>query len=432
VASKEAIQTWSGPRRWAVLFLTLFLFYWSVRTGRQASQSLDHDFGVYYRAGQAILQGGDPYGLEHGPLLTFKYAPVMAMMMAPWGMLDPVVARILWCVVDFAAVIAVIVLSMDLAGVPKQRRGSMGFMIGLLVLGHVIAELHAGQTTSLWMMFLLLAVRGMTRSSATRRDVIGSGFCLALSVCFKLVPLAIVPYYFITPRPWRGMASFSLSVVFLLLVPALFLGWERSTELLLQWPTHLLDTTNLHQVTRVQNQSVLAQISRITDVGKPQGATIEQAKLVWFALASIAGLGVYGWIVRRRSAPPIVHLSLLLLFVTAFNPLAWRYNFLALTPAYAYIIEGLYRSEDRWLERFAGAILASLIMTVHFPDYVYASGGRLWAMGLLTVIVWMTWQSSQNEWARRRRSLAVRGTAASRANSSREDEPLDHAVDSAR
>lgn len=402
-----------------VLLIGSWFLYWSVRTARQADRSLDHDFGVYYRAGEALWTGSDPYHLDRGPLLTFKYAPVVAVGFMPLAVLDPVLARVLWCWVDCLAMVGVIWISLDLAAVPRGRWKNVALMVGVLVLGHVVAELHAGQTTSLWLLLSLAAFRAMERDRP-----IDAGFWLAGSILVKLVPIALVPCYWWTRRPAVGLGWLGGWLFFYLMLPAVFLGWDRHIELLVAWPSHVFDTTTIHQATRIQNQSVMAQIARWSGVGEDGGWSLESARRLWLALSLIAGAGLYGWIGWRREMPAIARLSLVLIFLTAFNPLAWRYNFLALVPAYVYVVWALYIHEDWWVKRFSLMALSSVILTVPCPDIVYAVGGRLWGLAILVYAIALTLWAGEAEEVRRRQRLCGRGTFASRGNSSREADLL--------
>jgi hypothetical protein len=413
--------------RWLLVTLVILMFvgYWSIRTGRQAQRSLDHDFGVYYRAGTALWEGTDPYHLDHGPLLTFKYAPIVAVGMMPLAQLDAVTARVLWCWLDMLGLVVMFWLSFDLVGVsPKGRRGLVFFVL-LMVLGHAVAEFHAGQTSTLWGALVLAAMRDMTRDRPMR-----SGLWLAGAICVKLVPVALVPYYLFTRRPIRGLAGLALGLAGWLLLPTLFLGWERNLELLSTWPEHLSSTTTIHQATRIQNQSVFAQLARWGGVGQEGGRTLAEVQPIWLGLSLLGAAATYAWIGRHRDRHPAAHLSLLMIYVTAFNPLAWRYNFLALVPAYVYLADGLSRYDGRWLARFGLGVASSVVMTIQFSDELYAAGGRLWGLAWLLVAVWMT--VSEESAARRPRPLSGEEAFASPAYSSRGSARADGAVGSAR
>jgi hypothetical protein len=397
------------------LLVGTWFSYWSVRTARQADRSLDHDFGVYYRAGEALWSGGDPYHLDRGPLLTFKYAPVVAVCFMPLASLEPVAARVLWCWIDCLAILGVVWISLDLAAVPKGRWKNVSLLVGMLVLGHVVAELHAGQTTSVWLLLLLSAYWFMKRDRPAL-----AGICLAASILVKLVPIALVPYYLWTRRPLFGLGWLGVGLVCLLLLPAMFLGWDRHVELLVDWPSHVFDTTTIHQATRIQNQSVLAQIARWSGVGQAEGWSLASAQRLWLILSLVGGAGLYGWLGWRRGMPAIARVALVLIYMTAFNPLAWRYNFLALVPAYVYVGWSLYIHEFAWVKRFLLMVLSSVILTVPCPDALYAAGGRLWGLLMVVYAIALTLSAGEAAEVTRRRRSYGRETFASRGNSLRE------------
>lgn len=354
-----------------------------VRSGRQAARTLDSDFGVYYRAGQDLWSGGELYNLDHGELLTYKYAPVVAVMWMPLAALDPVTARVVWCLVDLAAIAAIFGLAIRYMETNEQRRLLFGIVF-VFTLGHIIAQLHSGQSTSVWVLLTMLAYYAMRREKPVL-----SGFLLALAVCFKCVPVALLPIYFLTRRPLVGICSFGSSLLVLCLAPAMVLGWEENLKLLTEWPHHLFDTASMHQLTRAGNQSILAQIARwfMSEDGTLL-VSMAAIKGMWFVLASVSGAMMLG-VIRKTVAPDTeaFHLSLMFIYITLFNPMAWRYNFIALIVPYAYVVTHLLRcpADARWL--FVGG--AAILNTLPLPIEVFEHGGRIWGtLLLLAAVVW--------------------------------------------
>ena len=382
----EPSSGWVTSRRIQLLlclFATLFICYWAIRTGRQASRTLDSDFGVYYRAGQDLWTDSPLYNLDHGLLLTYKYAPIVAVLWMPLAQLDPVAARVIWCLMDLAALAAIFAVAIVLVKGGERRSGIFA-VVFLLTLGHIIAQLHSGQTTSIWILLTMLSFVAMTKD----RPVI-SGSLLALAVCFKCVPIALLPIYLFSRRPVLCVMSFAVSFVILCLLPAVMIGWEQNVIYLAEWPYHLFDTNTVHQLTRPGNQSVLAQIARWFT--SPQGTlllSLNELKLMWLILAGVTGLVMLRVISRTAGVENrAFHLSILFIFITLFNPLAWRYNFIALIVPYAYVVDHLLRTKPdaRWLLIVVAGILNTLIL----PTEVFEQGGRIWGtLALLVAVIW--------------------------------------------
>lgn len=396
--------------------VSVFALYFATRAGRQAAGGLENDFGVYYRASRAIAEGRDLYRADENPTLTFKYAPVVALAWVPLSSLPPVPARVLWCLVDLALIAWCFRVGFRIVGGERSRRRGLSLEHGgtvavtvllavlpavLLTLGHIVAQVQCGQSTSLWLLLVLLAFEAM------RRGELRSGPLLAAAICIKCVPIAIAPYYLATRRPLAGLASLGASVAGLLLVPAIWVGWQRNTEYLADWPRHLAATEVPEQFLRSENQSVLAQAARWT---VEDGERLAIVKFGWLSAAIGVAGGLYAWILlTRRAAEPGLHLSMLLVFVTLFNPLAWRYNFLAMLVPNLYVLTRLgayWKAEWQGGGRGIGKVVlccgllvgASVLNTVPLPDGVYANGGRIWGTMLLVCAVLTASDSRRSEW----------------------------------
>jgi hypothetical protein len=321
-----------------------------------------------------------------GPLLTFKYAPVVAMFYSPLSLLPPATARAIWCLIDLAAITLLILLSVQLArsALPctdtDNRRPLTISWVVLLTLGHIVAQLQSGQSTSLWLMTVVAAMAFIARDAPMR-----AGVLLAVAVAFKCVPIVILPYALVAARPLRCASAFLAASAGLLLAPALIVGWEVNLAYLWDWPGHLKETSTLHQLTRPENQSVLAQLCRWSAVDPfSSPAEIRRVTGLWLVTALSTASAVYAAILRtpgrNRTA---YHASLLVIYMTAFNPLAWRYNFLALVIPYAYVVADILASARPSRGRIYLLASAAALNTCPLPELLAEHGARL--VGLLAV-----------------------------------------------
>src|SRR3954463_8489117 len=65
-----------------------------------------HDFEVFWRAGGDLLQGRDPYSLDHERGMVFKYPPWTLPFFLPWSFLPLGAAKALWGVLEVFSLLA--------------------------------------------------------------------------------------------------------------------------------------------------------------------------------------------------------------------------------------------------------------------------------------------------------------------------------------
>ncbi len=400
-SSKDALR-----RRQAIIGFTvataLFTGYFLVRVARQTMRVLEGDWSVYYRAGQALLHGYSPYSMDFGPYLTFKNAPIVAMAITPMALLPPVVARCLWCLFDVALVGLIVYLSIRIAvGEDRIRERIWWLALGAvgLTLRYIMNQIHAGSTATLWVALILGAFYLMQR-----RRMLAGGSVLAAAVAWKLVPVCFVPYILFQKRPWRAFAGLGIAAGVMFLAPAASLGWSENFNVHAQWPQHLNSSETPHQIWRVQNQSVYAQLSRLLAPSEHgcQLATLprNEIRVLWLALSCATAAVLYAgiWIAERKKTAAIhpgIYLALLLIFMTIFNPLAWRYNFVAMLFPYFLILYGIAEGGPYRRLRIglliAGWVLSSLPSSGPWPiEPLHAAGDRLWGTVLLAMAVLLT------------------------------------------
>jgi hypothetical protein len=356
----------------------------------------DGDWGVYYRAGLAMRLGRPLYTLEHGPLLTFKNPPAVALFIAPLTTLPVGLARWVWFIGDLVLLALLYRIAARVVFDPDDPPTLRTLLIAsaiLLSLHYILDELFAG-TTSLLYLFLTVAAFVWAKEDKPIR----AGASLALAVCLKVIPLAFLPWLVLCPRAWKSLSSFALTLALLMALPALWLGPAHNLQLLNQWPRHLSATEVHVQELRPTNQSLNAMLARLLTPGVPglpranvASISPRAAHAIWLATTCGLGAALYAWILfqrRRNALDAAAALSLLLLYMTLCNPLAWRYTYVATGIPLLFCLHALARpAAPRWTV----IALLTVAYLLHFaPEPLQAFSARFWGAVALAAAVLLT------------------------------------------
>jgi alpha-1,2-mannosyltransferase len=392
------------------------------RADRQAREDTG-DWSVYFRAGQAMAARQPIYTLEHGEYKAFKNAPLVALCCAPLSLLPVRVARQLWLLAEAALLLLLVVFGLRLVRAPPPAR-VLDLWLPLAAFAVVarfwVNQAESGQTTTLW---LCLCAGSILALRAQRLALAGT--LLALAVCWKLVPICIAPYLLLQRGGRPAVGWFALALAVFLLLPGLWVGLGPNLELLAGWHEQLDRTEVEYQVWRAPNQSLHALMVRAmypTDPN-PYGVphllqlSLPQIRLLWLGTALVVAALLYGFVGRdlRRSnsagEPPrdALHLALLFVYLTVMNPLAWRYNFLALLLPVLLVLERMRRARRPVVTGVllaVAALLLNLDWSGHAGEQFLAHGGRLWGALMLGLA------ACQAEWAARADRTLRAGAAA--------------------
>jgi len=365
-----------------------------IRTIRNVYRGGVNDWRVYYDAGVAFRERTPLYNMDRGPFLTFKNAPIVALGAVPISLLKPVPARIVWYLADLS------LLGFLLWTIPRLVGDSdrevppwVGWIAMVLIWQYALYQLRMGQTTALW---VALCAGGFLALKRARPATAGAAF--AAAACVKLVPLVFLPYLILRRGGWRGILGFLLTLAILLLAPAGWVGWNGNLNLLTEWYRHLAATETPYQLYRVENASMLAQFIRGLTPTRYQinlmNLSVETASRLYLISGVVTGGMLFGYLWRslRRThyvGHEGVHLSLLLIYLTIFNPLAWRYNFIALIVPYAVVLWSAWEDRARRRRVIILTVAAVLLHLIPMDGWMnfQSMGARLWGTVLLAVAV---------------------------------------------
>jgi hypothetical protein len=200
------------------------------------------DFLRYHRAGRMVVTGQagllyDPQYLETQAVYAaerlpggdsliereFKYAPGLAILMAPLGALPPHAANVIWCAWNTALMAAMfLVLWRWCAG----GLSAWWMLVPLVVLLRpVLDNISLGQLNPSAIVPATVGVWWLAR-----RRAVASGAAVGLGVATKFMP-AVLALWFVSKRCWKALAvSAATLVVLWVMLPAFVLGPSRALE----------------------------------------------------------------------------------------------------------------------------------------------------------------------------------------------------------
>ncbi len=322
-------------------------------------------------------QQENPYGPGH----WFPTPPFILMTLVPLAKLGNTAAGAVWAALKVIG----FVLAMGLLIRELNREGA-GVPVGVLAMAGafswrpIVSDLQHGNLNIFMMIWLAL-----TWTFYLRKNDAFAGLFLALAIVTKVTP-GLLLLYFLYKRAWR-LCAFTVAglLVLVVVVPSLYVGFDRNNELLASWFDMLVAPYALqgYVTLEIKNQALYGVVLRLlsnADVIRIEHMTDEQA---WVA----------GMEEMARPASSAMRLLRPILNITIVGILAW----LCRTRSGS-------RRDPRLLLEFAAVLLAMLLMSE-----------RTWkhhATTLPLVFLGVWWALTCLHWSDRFRAVFVAGLAA--------------------
>lgn len=328
------------------------------------------DFLTWRRAVVRGLDAEPLYRPDDGHY-QFKFLPMFALLMAPFGRLDPETAKAVWFGIEVVLLISLVRWSVN--ALPERRLSERTLVWCALIL---MAKFYAHELL-LGQINLLLAVLILAGLVAVRSAwPMTAGSLIGLAVFVKPYALILFPWLFVTQR-WPAAATAAGVVAIGLLLPSVVYGWSGNLDLLGDWWRTVGDSTapNLLNNDNVSIASMWAKW-----VGPGALATGCAALTIVGTLA----LAIAAW--RRRAAvaaPEYLEIALLMLLIPLLSPQGWDYVLLLATPAVVCLVDR-WREFTRLWQWGLGVALALMSLTM-FDIMGRALYGRFMALSVISV-----------------------------------------------
>jgi hypothetical protein len=328
------------------------------------------DFEVIRTAGTRVMAAEPLYRPDDGHY-QYKYWPVFAVAMVPFGAIPLEAGKVVW----FALTVALIAtfIRMSIVALPDRRLSTvvLTWWVLLLTGKFLVKELVNGQTNALLGVLVMLALRAVETGRPLR-----AGAFVACAAFAKPYAVLFIPWLLAASGVRAALAALA-GLAAGLVAPALVYGWNGNLTLLADWYRTVSETTS-------PNLLFPENISLASMYAKWVGTGPTAFYLAGLSAAILVGLAAVVWRRGRTvNRPAFLDTSYLLLIVPLLSPQGWDYVLLLGTPAIILLVDRFRERPIDWrLMTAAGLLLTS------FTIYdLLGRGPYLWLMSVSAISV---------------------------------------------
>jgi hypothetical protein len=326
---------WLGRAGAAVLVALLAVLAWE-----SAVHSVD--FPIYHRVARQVLAGDYelyPMGLYDGGPVTphgFRYAPAVAFLFVPFGLLPLELAALAFFALKIGAFVYIALVLSRYLGLESQHRTLMAMSV-VIVGGYLVEEFRFGNFH-----FLSVALMVLAFDSAERGKVALPATALALAIATKLTPVLLLGYFALRRRV--AVSAATLAVLALIwALPSTVVGFGMNNHL-----TEGFARYAVQKVDEEDNYALRGVLFRYLTPDHRSNPTYPKTSLaqlstqtvsaIWIALVVIGGLALAMALWTESPAPAVrlLEFSLVLAAMLLASPHTQRRHLTALyVPALA-------------------------------------------------------------------------------------------------
>jgi hypothetical protein len=372
------------------------------------------DVEVYIHGARLVLSGADLYAIsEPRGRQPYLYLPLFACMAIPLTLVPIQVAVVCWSALNVALAWWIVVgfframTGRSFFSLTVKTRWVVGFFTILLTLRALLYHLDLGQAN---LVVMAIAVLGLGHVASSRPGA--GGVALGVASILKTIALPLwIP--FLAQGRARVVAGILGGVFAGLLLPALFVGFDRNLSYVSYWVTDvILSADDLRRTPYWPlsfNYSLAAQLYRffgdvvsfehdgryysVTLVPLPDAALRVMTRLVPILVGLV--IATFAWVHRRRHELISVWGAVALSFclAPAFSLVAHKHYWVMLLPAHLYVVYLWYvvQLDDRWFRCLVvGSFIVATLSTTLFDFFgalMSNLGGLVWGSALLAAAI---------------------------------------------
>ncbi|MGY4369382.1 hypothetical protein ACVW1A_005447 [Bradyrhizobium sp. LB1.3] len=365
------------------------------------------DYGLWYWAGQQVLQGGPLYPDDIHEYFEFIYPPLPAILLAIPSWFGKVALYTVLSILNIVAWWYTGMFSNAMTGSGHRPGPWLEALPAFVTVTFVFDMFDLGQPN---LVLLAMMLYGFWSLQHQRSWL--AGFMFALATAIKVFPIAVLPYL-VWRRKWgAAVATITFTGMLLYVVPAPIRGSERNAAELKTWYQGMVGSSSEkgfgqrdEQNWSWVNQSLIAVTHRLVrpinynqeDANKPPRTmnvidvdyrTANWIVLVLSALLGLAFVAIMPRQGRRTARSDAEELGILFCLMTVASPLARQYYFMWLFFPMTVLMHRAAFDEranvrlGTWLALGAAGVLM-LLSLPWFPNVFQAWGNNLVATAVL-------------------------------------------------
>ncbi len=223
--------------------ILIFLYSLWIFNIRLRDENGFDDFNVFYNAGRRLLNHeniySEPYFLN---LYKYYYSVFFALLLSFLQSISLLKIKLVWFFINYLAIIRTLfILKKNVFQNFKYSNVLFAFFL-ILISKIVLFNFLSNQLTILiaWMIL-------ESYIQIKQEKYVLPALLLCVGVNFKLLPLAVLPWLiFICKERARLILFFSTFILAMLVLPAVFIGWNYNYMLIGEWLKTINPFSNIH------------------------------------------------------------------------------------------------------------------------------------------------------------------------------------------
>ena len=315
------------------------------------------DLDVYRHGGLQVLHGLPLYTAKVPPGGWFTYPPFAALVFIPLAIANFAVAKAVWLLVSFAALVVTIWRCATALGWRPDLRLVLlatALAVAALDVQAVRGTLWQGQVN---LVLMAIITWDLTRPAGSRLR----GWSVGVAAGIKLTAIVFVPYLLVT-RQWRAAVTAVGSAALTALLGGLILPADSAAY----WLHAVFQTDRIGPLSHVGNYSVGGIVATVAAPGP--------MPVAWWLLG-VVGVSVLALVAAHRAERAghrLLGITVVGLLSCAVPPLAWGHHWVWSVPLLACALDRAVRSHGRARVAWAVGVGATyLTVFMWFTAWVF-------------------------------------------------------------
>jgi hypothetical protein len=325
------VPTFLRSLGWPVAIMLLGAAFYAV-LARDAMPDVE----VYHTAASRLLAGEPLY--QPADAAPFTFMPIVALALAPLGIVDHDVAKFFWFTISVGLLTAFV--RWAVRSLPERRRpeSTLQWLTVAVLLPFYLRELTMGQTD------VLLGVLLMGTLLAVQIELPRvAGVMLGIAIFIKPYALLLLPWLAFAHGARAAIAAGMVLGVGLVLPAAVF-GWTGNVETLVAWFRLVIESESPVTAAAFAGNVSMGSLW-IGLLGLNRAAVF----LTVLSTTIVLGLVATVWVHRRTVLEPdYLECALVMLLVPLLSARAGDYTLLLATPAVVCLVDRWREISPRW------------------------------------------------------------------------------------